>query len=282
MAEETFAAGTQEGPISGHTGGTGAPVLLLHGGPAISDYTDMLGPELGEWRWARYQQRGLPPSAVGGPFTVAQHVADAVAVLDTLGIEQAVVLGHSWGGHLALHLALAQPGRVAGLVIVDPLGAVGDGGVTEMGQELTARLSPAAAARLREVDARLEGPDPTDDDALASLTLVWPGYFAVPAEAPPLPPGMRMSLTAYAETFASAVGELAAGFGEKLHAVQVPAVFVLGERSPMPVSQGQQTAALLPSAEVNVIPGAGHMPWHEQPGCVAAALAKVRAQAGLS
>src|SRR5579872_6633951 len=175
VAEETFAAGTPEGPISGHTGGTGAPVLLLHGGPAISDYTDMLGPELGEWRWARYQQRGLPPSAVGGPFTVAKHVADAVAVLDTLGIEQAVVLGHSWGGHLALHLALVQPGRVAGLVIVDPLGAVGDGGVTEMGQELTARLSPAAATRLREVDARLEGPDPTDDDALASLTLVWPG-----------------------------------------------------------------------------------------------------------
>jgi proline iminopeptidase len=72
---------------------------------------------------------------------------------------------------------------------------------------------------------------------------------------------------------------LAGGFSEKLREVQAPAVFVLGEQSPMPVRQGQQTAALMPAAEVVVVPGAGHLPWHEQPGCVAAALAAVRARA---
>jgi pimeloyl-ACP methyl ester carboxylesterase len=66
----------------------------------------------------------------------------------------------------------------------------------------------------------------------------------------------------------------AGGSDEKLREVQAPTVFVLGASSPMPVSQGQQTAALMPAAEVNVIPDAGHMPWHEQPGCVAAALAR--------
>ena len=40
-------------------------------------------------------------------------------------------------------------------------------------------------------------------------------------------------------------------------------------------------ADLLSSAEVDVIPGAGHLPWHEQPGCIAAALATVRARAGV-
>ena len=121
-----------------------------------------------------------------------------------------------------------------------------------------------------------------DADALESLTLLWPGYFADPAAAPPFPPHLQTSLTGYAETFASAAAHLASGFGEKLGGVRAPAVFVLGERSPMPVSQGEQTAALLPSAEVHVIPGAGHLPWHEQPGCVAAALATVRARAGLA
>jgi len=58
-----------------------------------------------------------------------------------------------------------------------------------------------------------------------------------------------------------------------------PTVFALGASSPMPVSQGQRTAALMPAAEVNVIPDAGHLPWHEQPGCVAAALARVRERA---
>ncbi len=185
MAEEAFVANTPEGPIAGHVGGSGTPLLLLHGGPAISDYMDMLGPEVGGWRAVRYQQRGLAPSAVGGPFTVERHRANAVAVLDALGIGRAVVLGHSWGGHLALQLALFHPDRVAGLVIVDSFGVVGDGGVAEMGQHLIDRLPPAAVAQFGEVAARLAGPDPTDADVLASLALLWPGYFAEPAAALP-------------------------------------------------------------------------------------------------
>jgi proline iminopeptidase len=279
VAEDAFVAQTPEGPIAGHVSGSGAPLLLLHGGPALSDYMDMLYPETGGWRTVRYQQRGLTPSAVSGPFTVERHVADAVAVLDALGLERAVALGHSWGGFLALQLAASHPGRVAGLVIVDTLGAVGDGGVAEMGQHLVDRLSPAAAARFGEVAARLGGPDPTDADALESLTLLWPSYFADPAAALPFPPDMKTSLEAYTGTFASVAEHLADGFGAKLRQVQVAAVFVLGEQSPMPVSQGQQTAALLPAAEVVVGPGAGHQPWSERPGCVAAALAGIRKRA---
>jgi proline iminopeptidase len=69
--------------------------------------------------------------------------------------------------------------------------------------------------------------------------------------------------------FASVAAHQADGFADRLRDIRVPAVFVLGERSPMPVSQGEQTAALLPEAEVIVVPGAGHLPWHEHPGCVA-------------
>jgi pimeloyl-ACP methyl ester carboxylesterase len=68
-------------------------------------------------------QRGTPPSQVGPPYTIESHVADAVAVLDSFGLERAWAIGHSWGGHLALHLALANPERLLGLVLVDPLGA---------------------------------------------------------------------------------------------------------------------------------------------------------------
>ncbi len=279
MAEDTFVAQTPSGSIAGHVSGSGAALLLLHGGPAMTDYMDMLYPEAEGWRAVRYQQRGLTPSAVSGPFSVERHVADAVAVLDTVGMGRAVVLGHSWGGHLALQLALARPDRVAGLVIVDPLGAVGDGGVAEMGQHLVDRMSPDAAAQFGKVAARLGGPGPTDADALESLSLLWPSYFANPVAAPPFPAHLKTSLEAYSETFASVAEQLASGFGEKLREVQVPAVFVLGEESPMPVGRGQQTAALLPQAEVEIIPGAGHLPWHERPGCVAVALAGIAKRA---
>lgn len=276
MPAEAFSAVTPDGSIEGSFIGSGPPLLLLHGGPAMTDYMDMLGAETGGWRSIRYQQRGLPPSAVHGALTVEGHVADAIAVLDSLQIGRAVVLGHSWGGYLALHLAFSHPDRIAGLVLVDPLGAVGDGGAAETGKHLHERLLPAAVQQYAEVEARLEGLDPTDADMLASLRLIWPGYFADPAAAPPIPSHIRVSVAGYMATFASVAQHFADGFGEKLRDLGIPAVFVLGELSPMPVSQGQQTAALLPIAEVTVAPAAGHLPWHEEPGCVAAALNRIR------
>jgi proline iminopeptidase len=279
--QQAFTATTPDGPIAGSVQGTGAPLLLLHGGPAMSDYMELLASELTGWRWVRYQQRGLAPSAVDGPFTVERHVADAVAVLDEAGIDQAVVLGHSWGGYLALNLALAHPERVTGLVIVDPLGAVGDGGVAEMGQNLGDRLLPSAVEKYGEIAAKL-AIEPTDDAMLESLKLLWPGYYADPPSAPALPSFMRASVAAYAGTFGSVAELQAGGLAERLGAIEVPAVFVLGEKSPMPVSAGEGTAALLSRSEVQIVPAAGHLPWHEQPGCVAAALARVGELTGAS
>jgi pimeloyl-ACP methyl ester carboxylesterase len=107
---------------------------------------------------------------------------------------------------------------------------------------------------------------------LESLKLLWPGYYADPPAAPPLPSFMRASVAAYGGTFGSVSELQAGGLTERLRAIEVPAVFVLGEKSPMPVSQG----------EVRVVPEAGHLPWHEQPGCVAAALARVGELTGVS
>ena len=281
MRETPFVADTDAGQVAGHVGGAGAPLLLLHGGPSLSDYMDMLAAEVTGWRSIRYQQRSLSPSATEGPFTVARHVADAVAVLDALGVDRAVVAGHSWGGHLALHLAVARPDRVAGLLILDPLGAIGDGGAAEMGHALEDRLLPAAVARYREVEARLSGPDASDADALESLTLLWPGYYARPETAPGPPPGLRMSLAGNIATLTSAMEQIADGsLARALGDVSVPAIFLLGALSPMPVSQGELTAALLPRAEVVIVPGAGHVPSHERPGCVTDALSSIRRLAG--
>lgn len=279
MPGQAFTAAAQDGEICGTVSGSGPALLLLHGGPAISDYMELISGETEGWRSVRYQQRCLPPSVTTGPFTVAQHVADAAAVLDSLQVGQAVVLGHSWGAHLALHLALAHPERVAGLVLVDGLGAIDDGGLAELGQHLRERLTPPAAARYAELSARLTGPQSHDADMLESLRVMWPSYFADPASAPSLPAHMRASVAGYVGTITSVIDHLTTGFSDRLRLLQVPAVFVLGEKSPMPVSQGQQTAALVPGAEVTVVPGAGHLPWHEQPGCVTAALARVRALA---
>jgi pimeloyl-ACP methyl ester carboxylesterase len=275
VTSQPFVANGPDGPIAGTVDGDGPPLLLLHGGPAMTDYMSGLDAETGGWRRIRYQQRGLAPSTLTGPFTVENHVADAIAVLDELGVDRAVLLGHSWGGFLGLHLALAVPDRVAGLVSVDPLGAVGDGGVTEMGQHLDERMLPENAEAFAAVAERLGGPEPDDDDATEALRLRWPGYFGDPAVILPFSPDWRVSLAAYAGAFGSVMEHLTGGFAGKLAGIDIPVVFVLGEKSPMPVSQGEQTAALLPRAEVMIVPGGGHLPWFEQPGSIAEALGRL-------
>jgi proline iminopeptidase len=272
-----FTAQTSAGPIAGWTDGDAdaPPLLLLHGGPGLSEYMSMLDAETRGWRTIRFQQRGLAPSALDGPFTVEQAVADAIAVLDELGVSSAVVLGHSWGGQLALHLALTHPDRVAGLVLVDGYGVVGDGGITELSQHLTERLAPESLPAFGAVVERLNA-DPSEASMTEFLKLLWPSYFADQANIIEYPAELRMSPLVNVGILGSAAEQLASGFAGKLAQVTAPAVLVLGEQSPFPVSQGEQTAALLPGAEVVIVPGAGHLPWHEQPGSVAQALSRVR------
>jgi pimeloyl-ACP methyl ester carboxylesterase len=276
VGADEFLVPVPGGSITGWATGDGPPVLVLHGGPGLSDYTAPLAAELADgFRVLRYQQRGLAPSVTSGPFSVDQHVADAMDVLDAAGADRAYVLGHSWGGHLAMHLAVRHPGRVLGLVIADPLGAVPDGGASEMGQNLSGRIRPELAARAQELDERAIAGEGTPEEAMESVAIVWPGYFSSPDKAPPMPP-LRLSVECYAETLASVQEH----FGQRtlersLPALTMPAVFVLGADSPIPPSYGAATAALIPGARVQVEENCGHFPWIEHPGSVRKALEQV-------
>jgi pimeloyl-ACP methyl ester carboxylesterase len=57
-----------------------------------------------------------------GDYTIAGMVGDVAAAADTLGLAKFVLVGHSMGGGVALAYAGAHPDRVAGLVLVDPIG----------------------------------------------------------------------------------------------------------------------------------------------------------------
>ena len=111
--------------------GEGPPALLLHGGPGLSDFLEPLSLLLAhDLTTHRYTQRGVAPAPTGGPFTVARHVADALAVLDAFELERPLVIGNSWGGFLALALVAAHPDRVRAVISIDGLGVTGDGGAS--------------------------------------------------------------------------------------------------------------------------------------------------------
>ena len=156
MGEEPFEVRVPDGVLRGHRGGEGPPALLLHGGPAVSDYTEGCAAELGDlFSTIRYTQRGARPSAAGPPYSIESHTADALAVLDSLEVVRAWAIGHSWGGHLALHLLAVAPERLLGLVCIDTLGAHDI--FAEYGENLRRGLTEAQVARLDEVEARRRG-----------------------------------------------------------------------------------------------------------------------------
>jgi proline iminopeptidase len=228
----------------------------------------------------RYQQRGLAPSTTAGPFNVETQVADVVSVLDQLGLDQGVILGHSWGGHLLMHLMAAHPDRVAAAVVIDPLGAVGDGGEADLGRILGERTTPEAAARAAELDEKALRGEGSAADAIEGLALVWPGYLPDPPTAPAMP-AMEISPTAYGETFASIREHFERHTLESLlPKTDVPTLFLLGQESPIPPAHGVASAALMPNAEVRVLPDCGHFVWLDQPGSVRAGLDSVYARIG--
>ena len=276
MAEERFTVSTPAGEIAAWRGGAGAETaVLLHGGPGLEDYLDTLVPFLaGRFRTIRYQQRGVAPTTVEGPATVEAHVEDAVAVIDRAAGGRAWIVGHSWGGHLALHMLVACPERVAGAIVIDALCA--DLSVMpEFGAALRAGLDGDALRRYREIDAREEAGEATLAESLEAFALVWPQYFADPASAPAFP-FTQFDLPGYAATFASISEHAERGtLTEGLPRVpaSIPVHFVTGAQSPFPARTTPDTARLIPHATLAPVEGAGHFPWLEAPAGFAAALA---------
>jgi proline iminopeptidase len=119
----------------------------------MTDYMESLLPELDGYLVASFQQRGVAPSTLVGPFDVPRLRDDVIDVLDILGWQAPAIIGHSWGGHLLLHLLAVAPSRVGAALAVDPLGGVGDGGLAAFEAELARRLPEATVTRLKELDA---------------------------------------------------------------------------------------------------------------------------------
>jgi pimeloyl-ACP methyl ester carboxylesterase len=108
------------GPLRVHyaEAGSGAPLLLLHGWPQHFWCWRRVVPLLaGDFRLICPDLRGFGwTAAPGRGYDNETFAADAVALLDALGIERAGLIGHDWGGFTGFLLSLHRPERVDGLL----------------------------------------------------------------------------------------------------------------------------------------------------------------------
>jgi pimeloyl-ACP methyl ester carboxylesterase len=103
--------------------GAGEPVVLVHG----SHIADAFAPLLGEpvltarYQLIRYHRRGFAGSThPDGPLSIMQQAADCHALMRHLGVPRAHIVGHSYGGAIALQLALDAPEAVHSLALLEP------------------------------------------------------------------------------------------------------------------------------------------------------------------
>ncbi len=121
--------------------GKGEPVLLIHLSVVAEGLARPLfgQPELaGRYQLIHYHRRGYGGSTRGSaPLTAAREAADAAALLGHLGLERAHVVGHSYGGMVALQLAVDCPRLVHSLALLEPAMPMGPEGSARLEQLFT-------------------------------------------------------------------------------------------------------------------------------------------------
>lgn len=240
--------------------------MLCHGGPGLwdmfGDVAALLDDQVPVIRW---DQRGCGRSErCAGPWTTARFVADLDAVRRHFALDRMVLLGHSWGAQLALSYTLAHPERVAGLVYVAGTGI-------DPVSSWREAFQGTFLVRLDDVPERLDRWRELPDGDREKAVLQWSVEFEDRERA--LEHAGRMADPWFDINFAcnKALGaETKATWGTpELHAacrgLDVPVLIVDGERDIRPRWAVDSLERALPRVRRVVLPGAGHLPWVEDP-----------------
>src|SRR5437763_3400354 len=138
---ETMVVETDDASINVRRGGSGRPVLLLHGFPETSLMWRDVAPLLARQFTVvcadlrGYGESGCPPSAADhAPYSKRAMAQDMAAVMDKLGFRRFAIAGHDRGGRVAYRAALDHPERVDKLAVLDvlPIDTVWDRANAEM------------------------------------------------------------------------------------------------------------------------------------------------------
>lgn len=260
--------------------GTGPDLVLIHGASgSLRDFTFALLPRLtGSFRVIAFDRPGLGlsdplPDGATGLAEQARHLRKATAAL---GLTRPLVLGHSYGGAVALAWALDDP--PAGLILVSAPSLPWPGGLDPWYRATNSRLGravlvPLAAAwvPMSYVRGAIDGvfaPEPAPD-----------GYAD----------HMGVALTARASVLAINSAQVNALRGQlvamepRYTSLTLPVELVHGDADtivPLDIHSGP-LAPRLASAQLTVIPGAGHMPQQTHTDIILAAIARAAARAGL-
>lgn len=252
--------------------GKGSPLIVLHGGPGLSQ--DYLLPQMSQLAEDHfvifYDQRGSGRSENRDDPSFMQlsvFVDDLDAIRKAYGFQKVSILGHSWGGFLALHYAMAHPEAIDKLVLLNPFPACSTD-VALFLQEWFSRMAPHMD-ELEQIKNSKEYAKGDPQTIAKYLNIIFHKYCFIGHKADEL----NLLTTVEANLNWIKTSDLLTHtlFGSSfdylpnLKKIVTPTLIVHGDWDPIPLSTVENLQKNIPQSKLIVIKDCGHFPYVEQP-----------------
>ena len=264
--------------------GRGTPLALMHGGPGADLYTMLaFKPLADQFTLVFYDHRcnGRSEGADVSSLSWENLTADADALREKLGFEKWAVLGHSFGGYVALEYALRYPDRLSALVLVDT------GGDSRWAQEKAPEVlaqrgySPEMVNLARRfLNGQIEPREMFPD--LMKLGKAYT-YHVSPGQIPHMIlTGLQRKLRPEALIYGATHFLKGWSVMDRLNQIKVPTLILAGrEDFQFPPKHQQELAAGIPNSRLVILDQAGHNVHDEQPAEVQRVLREFLAAANI-
>lgn len=260
--------------------GRGQPIIVLHGGPGF-DHNYLL-PDLDrladEYRLIYYDQRGCGKStwnAPPAPVSLQSEMDDLDRIREHFELEQVTLMGHSWGGLLAMEYTLRHPERVSRLILLNTCPASYDD--FALFEQRLAERDAEDAERMQALNS-----DPRMAEGDLDIRAAYYRLYFQPTLRPlrlldrlidHLQVGWTKEsvLTARLTTrhlFPETVKLPGYNLLPALARLRVPTVILHGDYDFIPLACASHIADAIPGARLVVLPDCGHFAYLEQPDTV--------------
>jgi len=251
--------------------GEGKPLIVLHGGPGLSHeyFLPHLETLVDEFQLIFYDQRASGNSSAGvapESISIEGFVADLEGIRKRFGLDKVSLLGHSWGGLLALHYALKFPEKTQRMILVDaaPPNAKLD---VEGFKAMEARRSEEDTRRIKAIMAS-EAFQKLEPSAIAEYLRASEKVRFYRTELISL---MRMSLDREKILKLMRVGRIMRpqladyDIVQDLSAVTCPILVVHGDCDTIPVDSARLIHEQVKDSRLIIVKNCGHFPFIEAP-----------------
>lgn len=250
--------------------GSGEPLMVVHGGPLLDHgYMEPWLKELSSDYLLVFMDQRLSgrssPESDSANITLDRFTEDIEAVRRHLELDRVHLLGHSWGGFLAMRYALDHPEALRSLTLVSPLPP----STAHWGKEQQALASRLDSSYLRVRDSLSATPAFRSGEPGARVKLLRHAFrpqFHNPDIAEGLELYMPEDYQGRSQMFGLLVGELSSfNLYPQLDSLRTPALLIYGEGEPSAAISGDTLAQVLPEAHLELLERSGHFSFMERP-----------------